>query len=155
MTVHITAAQKKDAQYISELAIRAKAYWGYSATFMQAVKEELTYSEASITENPTYMAVKNQQVLGFYQLIEIDLTHVELEALFIDPQFIGTQVGTGLFAHAVTYAGAQNYQKMSVQSDPYAEGFYLKQGCVKMGETPSLSISGRMLPMLAYQLKAS
>jgi len=35
-----------------------------------------------------------------------------------------------------------------IDADPNAEGFYLKMGAERVGESPSGSIPGRMLPLL-------
>ena len=41
---------------------------------------------------------------------------------------------------------------MSIQSDPYAEGFYLAMGAVRVGELESTVTPGRMLPLLRFDL---
>ncbi|TCT06419.1 hypothetical protein EDC22_1111 [Tepidamorphus gemmatus] len=41
----------------------------------------------------------------------------------------------------------------SVDSDPFAEGFYLAMGAQRVGEAPSGAIAGRMLPRLAKRLR--
>lgn len=152
MTMRIIPAQCNHASLISELALRSKAHWGYTAEFMAAVCAELTYSEASIRQHVTRLAWQENRLLGFYQLIEINATDIELEALFIEPELIGCGVGAKLFAHAVATAQAHKYHTISIQSDPYAAGFYSKQGCIKIGEKPSLSLPGRMLPLMIYEL---
>ncbi len=148
----IVPVQPVDANKISKLAIRSKAHWGYSAQFMEDVKEELTYHNDDISSNPTFMAQEQTQLVGFYQLVKIDEECIELEALFVDPTTIRKGVGKKLFEHAVKQARQLGFQSMSIQSDPYAESFYLKQGCIKVGEKPSLSIPGRFLPLMAYNL---
>jgi hypothetical protein len=35
-----------------------------------------------------------------------------------------------------------------IDADPFAESFYLALGCERIGEAPSGSIPGRMLPRL-------
>ncbi len=42
---------------------------------------------------------------------------------------------------------------LSIQSDPHAEGFYLRLGARRTGEAPSQSIPGRLLPMLEFDLR--
>ena len=153
--LNIIRAQRKHATVISELALRSKAHWGYSLQFIRAVKSELTYSENDVTEYLTYIAKKPGQVAGFYQLVELNSATVEMEALFVDPLFIGKGIGRQLFDHAVNQARELGYQSMSIQSDPNAENFYLRLGCIKEGEKPSLSIPGRMLPMMRFNLVLS
>lgn len=119
---------------------------------MQQVTAELSYTPEAVIANPTFLAVVGDEIMGFYQLIEQDEATVELEALFVEPTQMGQGVGQSLFAHAVAQARSAGYRCMHIQSDPHAAGFYRKQGCVQVGEKASLSIPGRMLPLLNYDL---
>ncbi len=146
-------AKPQDAAIISDLARRSKAHWGYDEAFMKQVEAELTYSAEDIQLHPTFIATDGHSLVGFYQLIHVDEKTVELDALFIEPSHIGQGMGHQLFGHAVDQALQMGYQTMSLQSEPYATGFYLKKGCVKIGEKPSLSIPGRVLPSMVFEIK--
>ncbi|EBV1760669.1 N-acetyltransferase, partial [Salmonella enterica subsp. enterica serovar Newport] len=39
-----------------------------------------------------------------------------------------------------------------VDADPNAEAFYIRQGAIRIGETPSESLPGRVLPLLLISL---
>ena len=89
---------------------------------------------------------------------------VELEALFVEPKYIGNsntngssgslRVGSKLFQHAIEYShDVLHAATLIVQSDPYAEQFYIKQGCINVGYKESDSISNRYLPLLHYKLQ--
>jgi N-acetylglutamate synthase-like GNAT family acetyltransferase len=149
----ITEAKPQDAAIISDIAMRSKAHWGYDDQFMSQVRDELTYSAENVTQHPTFIATKKANIIGFYQLQAVDAGEVELEALFVEPTFMGSGVGARLFCHAVEKAGALGFKTLSIQSDPAAEGFYTKQGCVKVGTKASLSIAGRQLPLLEFSLE--
>jgi len=153
MSIKMTQAQAHDAAAIGALAVRSKAHWGYDEAFMQQVKAELTYQADQIQQHPTFIASKGSSLLGFYQLIAIDSSTVELDALFVDPDFIGQGVGAQLFSHAVKLASGLGYQTIAIQSDPHAENIYCKQGCKKVGEKPSLNIPGRLLPSMAFYIE--
>lgn len=148
----ITEVNVKDASTISDIAIRSKAHWGYDESFMLQAKGELTYGAPDIKNHTTFKAVDDELTMGFYQLIHVDELTIELDALFIDPTFIGQGLGEQLFHHAASKARQLGYQTMSIQSDPFAEGFYYKLGCAKVGEKPSLSIPGRVLPAMVFDL---
>jgi hypothetical protein len=47
-------------------------------------------------------------------------------------------------------ARAGKFTSFWMIADPHAEGFYLAMGAVRLGETPSESVRGRMLPMMLY-----
>ncbi len=76
----------------------------------------------------------------------------ELEALFVDPPFIGTGVGAALFLAFRVAAVHAGFSLVRIEADPNAVGFYEHQGAVIVGETPSGSIPGRMLPLLELDL---
>ncbi len=148
----IIKATSQDAQILSELAMRSKAHWGYDESFMSQAHDELTYDASDLEEHTTFIEIDNGLTMGFYQLIHINDSTVELDALFIEPKLIGQGLGQQLFNHAVSQARESGYKTMSLQSDPNAEGFYLKLGCVIVGEKPSLSIPGRLLPVMVFTL---
>ena len=152
MPVNILPAAAHDAQVISDLAMRSKAHWGYDEKFMSQVKQELTYQADEINHHPTYLAKLGESIIGFYQLRQVSQSVVELEALFVEPTLIGQGVGGQLFSHAVKQASQLGYQQISIQADPFAQAFYLRQGCITVGTKRSLSITGRQLPLMVYNL---
>ena len=151
----IQAANPAEAAELSALAMRSKAHWGYDQAFMRHVRDELTYQPAQLLTNPTFVARNGAQLLGFYQLIRLADERCELEALFVDPAAMGQGVGQSLFRHMTQFCAAHGVIEVVIQSDPFAEGFYLQAGCVRVGSQPSASIPGRELPLLSYRLPAN
>ncbi|MCB1581985.1 MAG: GNAT family N-acetyltransferase [Xanthomonadales bacterium] len=147
----IKKADPLDASEISQLASVSKASWGYDDSFMATVKDELSYTAQDIAKHPTYLVKFNNEILGFYQLRSVDEITVELEALFVKPNAMGKCLGQSLFMHASAQA-KKSFKTMLIESDPFAETFYLKQGCIRVGEKPSLNIPGRSLPLLHFLL---
>jgi hypothetical protein len=45
-------------------------------------------------------------------------------------------------------AKSRGYSSFRIESDPYAEAFYLLHGAVCIGSVPSTLLEGRMLPLL-------
>ena len=152
MKIKIAKAKPEQAGQLSQLAMRSKGHWGYSPAFLQAVTGELTYMNEQVAEQPTFIATLGGKTVGFYLLAEIDANNVELEALFVEPDFIGQGVGKELFFHATKEAKRLQYQAIKIQSDPYAADFYQKRGCEAIGHMESLSVPGRRLPLFQYKL---
>jgi GNAT superfamily N-acetyltransferase len=71
-----------------------------------------------------------------------------LEDLFVEPDAIGTGVGRLLIEHVCRRAAGEGMTSLSIDADPNAEAFYLAMGAVRVGESPSQSIPGRLLPQL-------
>ena len=76
---------------------------------------------------------------------------LDLDKLFIAPQRIGTGVGRTLMAHAIDQARRRGAARLTILSDPYAAGFYERNGARLIGEAPSDAIPGRLLPL--YEIK--
>ena len=70
----------------------------------------------------------------------------------VEPGVIGRGVGRRLFEHAVATARELGFKRFTIDSDPDAEPFYLAMGAVRIGTTPSGSIPGRTLPLLAVTI---
>lgn len=94
----------------------------------------------------------NSKVCGFYKLIPLEDNILELEALFVEPQYIGQGFGKLLLNHALKCAKEIGANYVEAQSDPQAEDFYLKSGASRVGYEPSGSIAGRMLPVVRFNL---
>lgn len=147
----IRFAKPQEALLLSELAMRSKGHWGYQDDFLENCKEELTYSSAQI-ESPTscfkLIELNGHDIAGFFALNFLGSDSPELEALFIEPEFIGQGRGKQLLGEAMSIAKEHNAKSIKLQGDPFAEAFYLSNGAVKIGETKSNSIPGRFLPLL-------
>ncbi len=152
MKIEISKAAPQLANSLSELAQRSKAHWGYPAQFMQAVQDELSYTAEDLKRYPTYVITVDGELAGFYQLVAIDVAEIELEAMFVEPGYLGQGLGSKLFRHAVKIATSLGFKTIKIQADPNAAEFYQKQGSELIGHSVSLSIAGRLLPLFRYKL---
>ncbi len=121
---------------------------------MRACREELTVSEEKLTsEHFTYRVIGTDDgIQGFYALERISSEVVELEALFVVPEAIGTGLGKALMHHAIDTACSSGFDRLLIQSDPHADDFYSAQGCIVSGRKESESIPGRYLTVFQYKL---
>ncbi len=151
--VTIRPARPDETATLSALAVRSKAHWGYSDEFIDACREELTVPRASVDAGRVSVAVVDGVVAGFSTALDQPPVR-GLGALFVDPPFIGTGVGAALF-HAFRVAAVKaGFTLVRIEADPNTLGFYEHQGAVIVGEAPSGSIPGRMLPLLELDLAA-
>jgi len=93
-------------------------------------------------------------VVGFCTFFG-ELPDATLDFLYVDPRFIGQGHGKTLWKHAVGHARDMGYQHFTIDCDPHAEPFYLRMGAERLGEVPSGSIPGRMLPQFKYEIIGS
>lgn len=145
----IRLAHGDDAGPVSSLALRSKGHWGYSAEFLEACRAELTYTEADCLSGDLLVAEADSVVAGFF-LLRGTAPDGALEAIFVDPPWIGHGLGGVLISHALDLAHARGIERVSVDSDPGAEPFYLHHGARRVGEVASGSIPGRVLPQLVF-----
>ena len=145
------AAPNEDA-LLSALALRSKGYWGYDPGFLEACRAELTISPAYIAAYPVNVIEERGRIVGFYTLLPAAAGVVELDHLYVDPSAIKSGHGKKLWEHAIRTASELGFQRLTIQSDPYAESFYLKMGAERIGAKPSAVRADRMLPLLSFSL---
>ncbi len=152
-SIFLRPARRDDADALTALALRSKAYWGYDEAFMKACVAELTITPARIAEEDMTVAEADGVIAGMVSLAAGDTSDTrELEDMFVDTPFIGTGLGARLMAHAETSARAQGAIHIDVDADPNAQGFYERCGYRLTGSSPSASIPGRTLPRLRLDL---
>ena len=153
MVLKIRQARVEECGALTEIAMRSKAHWGYSAEFMVNVRADLVVRpEKFMPGFHVYVLETEHEMIGFYSLRAENTESVILEDLFIEPQHIGHGYGKQLWNHSLSVARSLGYRKLTLISDPYAENFYAHQGAVRVGETESNALAGRMLPLMEYLL---
>ena len=152
-SLRIRNASPEEAGALTEIAEKAKRYWGYPEHWIQHWQDDLTISPDFVLDNPVYVAEREGDLMGFYALVIRDDKAV-LDHLWVAPAHIGAGVGKELFLHAMQNAAGQNISAVEISSDPNAEGFYQKMGAHRIGETVS-EIDGqpRTLPQLMIDPK--
>jgi len=132
--------------------MRSKAYWGYDEEFMSLCRSELTRSPEQISAPRFDFQVCwfDNEPVAFYALERINADVAELEAMFVEPQHIGSGIGRLMIEHAKARAKTQGLKRMIIQGDPHADSFYRAAGAQQCGSRPSCSIPGRQLPL--YEL---
>jgi len=148
----IQSARSADAAALSELAMRSKAFWGYDEEFMSQCRSELTWTPEQISASrfDFHVCRFDNEPVAFYALERINSDVAELEALFVEPQHIGSGIGRLMIEHAKARAASQGFIRMIIQGDPHADSFYRAAGAQQCGSRPSCSIPGRQLPL--YEL---
>lgn len=148
----IRPARPEEAERLSDLAFRSKAYWGYNDEFMEQCRGDLTVFPGNIAEGRVLVLEDQGRIRGFYELTGKGL-ETELSFLFVEPDDIGKGYGKALWLHAVRTAEKNGADRILIHSDPHAEPFYRAMGAGRVGEVPSTAIPGRMLPLMRFDLR--
>jgi GNAT superfamily N-acetyltransferase len=147
----IRRAVPDEAVDLSTLAFRSKALWGYDAAFMAACRTPLTVDPKAIAGNPYYVLDEAGRITGFYGLSGQPPLG-EIEFLFVEPEGVRTGRGRRLVRHLLALAQSLGFEEIEVSANPFAEGFYLGMGAVRIGDAPSDAIPNRLIPRLKFSV---
>jgi GNAT superfamily N-acetyltransferase len=146
-------ARPEEAAALTALALRAKRSNGYDDAFMAACTAELTVTPGHLLEREYWLAEAAGVLAGSVCLDAAPgSTDGEVHAFFVDPAWQRQGVGRRLWQKTLERATALGLRTLHLDADPFAVPFYRAMGLCVIGETPSGSIPGRMLPKMALRL---
>jgi GNAT superfamily N-acetyltransferase len=150
--IGIRRARPADAGRLTEIAMAAKASWGYPASFMARCRAALAVDAAMIRMREFHLAEDESGILGFYGF-EAEPDGIGLSHMFVLPEASGQGIGRLLWNHAVKRARKQGAAALIAVSDPHAAGYYARMGAAPAGSRPSEIDPARPLPI--YRLRLS
>lgn len=151
--LHVRRATPEDAEALTRIALAAKRHWGYPERWILQWTGGLNITPEIVRNNEVHVAVvEGGRTVGFYALVG-EGRRIELEHLWISPEYIGRGVGRILFDHALGKAASLGAETLRLEADPNAEGFYRKMGAERVGENV-YEIEGhrRVLPLMAVEI---
>jgi GNAT superfamily N-acetyltransferase len=148
----VRRATPEDAEALTRIAFAAKRHWGYPERWIQQWTGGLTITSEFVRNNEVHAAVEDERAVGFHALVG-EGHRIELEHLWISPEYIGKGVGRLLFEHALLRAASLGAETLQLEADPNAEGFYRRMGAERVGENV-YEIEGqrRVLPLMAVEV---
>lgn len=147
----ISKATIEDAKILTDITKKSKAHWGYSNEQMESWSSQLTIATNYIGTNEVYKLVMNDLVVGYYSYVILEENVVQLDNLFLLPEYIGLGLGTFLMSDFLDRCKALKFQKVVLEADPNAENFYKKHGFKTIGQIDT-SIKDRFLPIMELHL---
>lgn len=151
--MNIRKAMTHEADDLSNLVLRSKAYWGYSEAFLEACRETLKITPAQIASSHVVVAEEDGLVKGVYILNKESDSSGLLHSLFIDSSAIGKGYGKALWNDMIETAAVWGLRTILIHSDPYAERFYLLMGAKRIGEVASAVSPDRKLPLMEFAIR--
>jgi GNAT superfamily N-acetyltransferase len=147
----IRAPTSNELPGLSELCFRSKAVWGYDEKFMEACRGELSFEPHDLELTPIAVAELNGKPIGVAQVKVAD-GEADLLKLFVEPSALRSGTGKALLVWATDVAKKLGATQLTIDADPDAAPFYRRMGAYDVGQAPSGSVPGRMLPKLVMNL---
>jgi GNAT superfamily N-acetyltransferase len=151
MTMTFRPARDDECPALSDLMLRSKSHWDYDVDFIEACRADLTITPAWLEIKAGFVAERDNKVVGFFG-ISVEGEVARVEHFFVALEAIGTGVGSLMWDQYIREAEAKGASCIEIESEPFAEAFYLSRGAKRIGEAPSSVFPGRMLPLLSLNL---
>jgi len=119
---------------------------------MEACRGELSFEPRDLELTPIAVAELNGKSIGVAQIRVVD-GEADLLKLFVEPKALRSGTGRALLAWATDVAKKLGATRLTIDADPDAAPFYRRMGACDVGQAPSGSIPGRMLPKLVMNLR--
>lgn len=149
----IRKAVPEDLKLLNDLMFASKGYWGYDNDFMKKFMAAFSLTESHIDSDHTFVAINDSDIIGFYNFSYGVNANLELENFFLHPDYIGKGNGKILWEHCIKTAASYGAKEFTIWIDPNTEEFYLKMGCLKIGERKSPMLPDRYPPILRYSIE--
>ena len=152
LDINIRLASPSEAPVLSNIAFSAKRSNGYSDSFMDACRDELTVTAKDMTKGE-YWVAGTDVIQGFVCLMEGSEQDVgEIHSFFIDPTWQRGGIGKLLWQKIMERTKSRGIHSIFLDSDPTAVPFYERLGFRVIGDVPSGSIVGRTIPRMELQI---
>ena len=150
VVVTFRRAAPEVAGELTAVTLASKAHWGYDEAFMEKARPSLTVTAEYLEANDCWVAHIDGKMVGWFSLVAIP-KGLLLDNFFLLPAHIGSGVGRLMWKKALQRAQALGAERMTLEADPNAAGFYERMGARLTG-TVRAADTGRDLPLYEVQL---
>lgn len=145
--MRIEKASVNDSEILTALTKKSKAHWGYTDDQINGWSKLLTITKTRIEIHFVYKLVIDNTVAGYYSYFNTDANTIQLDNLFVLPEYINKGLGTLLMDDFLLRVKNTSAKKVTLEADPNAENFYSRFGFIKTGRIKT-SVKDRFLPMM-------
>jgi RimJ/RimL family protein N-acetyltransferase len=148
--VHVRPARLDEGERLREIAVAAKAHWGYDAGRVARWAAEGDFSAAGLRAKEICVAEAQGRAVGWSSIIPQGET-CWLDDLWIEPRWMCKGIGSLLFRRSCARAKALGATQLEWEAEPHALGFYEKLGGRYLREG-GLTPWGRVIPVMGVDL---
>jgi GNAT superfamily N-acetyltransferase len=146
----IRPALPDEGERLRQIAIDAKAHWGYDRDWVRSWAAQGDFSPEALSSQPVLVAEAGGRAVAFAMLIPKGEV-AWLDDLWVEPPWIGRGVGTRLFEAAAARARELGARRMEWEAELNAVGFYEKRGGRYLRDSEVTEL-GRVLPIMGLEL---
>jgi GNAT superfamily N-acetyltransferase len=139
-----------EGERLREIAIAAKAHWGYPLDRVQDWAGQGDFSAAGLKAKEFWVTEVDGRAVAFASLISRDAVCV-LDDLWVEPDAMGKGIGSALFRTAAERARTLGARTLEWEAEPHAIGFYERMGGRYLRDSPP-TLWGRVLPVMGVDL---
>ena len=148
--IRIRPGDEGDFERLREIALEAKAHWGYDRALVEEWARGGDFEPESLRTRLLYVAEAEGRPVGWAALIprgEVGW----LEDLWVEPAWIGRGLGRALFERVAAEARERGARRLEWEAEPNAAGFYEHLGGAYVRDSEETEW-GRVLQVLAVDL---
>jgi molybdopterin-guanine dinucleotide biosynthesis protein A/GNAT superfamily N-acetyltransferase len=150
LRIRIRPAHPDEGERLREIAIAAKSHWGYDLDRVRAWAADGDFTPDGLRAKDVYVAEADGRAIAWAALVAKPGT-MWLDDLWVEPDWIGEGIGSGLFHHVVECARTLGGEYLEWEAELNAVGFYEKLGARRLRDSQP-SEWGRVLPVMGVDL---
>lgn len=116
-----------DAERLKEIAIAAKAHWGYGLDRVRVWADAGGFGAEALRALDLFVAELDRRTVAWAS-VKVAGETAWLEDLWVEPDWIGKGLGSRLFRSVADHARAGGATAIEWEAEPNAVGFYEKLG---------------------------
>ena len=144
--VTVRAARAADEERLRELTSEPKAHWGYDRDFVRRWAEGLSFE----SDRERWVAEVDGEIVAWAALVPPSGGVAVLDDLWVDPAWMGRELGSRLFRLAADRARELGAERLEWGAEPNSVGFYEKLGGRKLRD--HVTEWGRLAPWMGLEL---
>jgi ribosomal protein S18 acetylase RimI-like enzyme len=132
VSVTIRTGETEDGTVLADIYRRSSLTNERDRAQLLAHPDALVFDDRGVREGRTRIALVDDQIVGFATLRALG-SAMELEDLFVDPDFMRRGLASALMRDVTAVAADQGVARIEVTANDHALGFYEQAGFVAQG----------------------